>query len=139
MTDPEIITAVNAYLSNHLDGEYWRAKNETEKGQVIAMAKMEVCACVPFLDVERLEDPESASTRPGKADFFIAAIAEQALFLSRNYAERNQDRVVQSETVGPLSQTFAYLSSNGDLCSRANTFLKRLKRSIPRTLNWQRG
>lgn len=139
MNNKEIISGVNTFLANHLDAEYWTKKTDQEKSNLINMAMFDICAAVPFLNVDTLEDPESASSRPCKADFFLAAIAEQSLFLSRTHAERSTGRVVQSQTVGPLSQTFQYITGNGELCARANSFVKKLRNSLPRILNFQRG
>lgn len=139
MTDTEILAAVNAYFTNHLDHETWAKKNDQEKKNLVSMSKLDVCACIPSLNVENLEDPESASYRPCKADFFIAAIAEQSIFLARNYAERSTGRVVQSQSIGNLSQTYQYLAGDGELCARANSFVKKLRNSLPRILNFQRG
>ncbi|MBR2365387.1 MAG: hypothetical protein IKA79_09300 [Lentisphaeria bacterium] len=139
MNNKEIISGVNTFLANHLDAEYWTKKTDQEKSNLINMAKFDICAAVPFLNVDTLEDPESASSRPCKADFFLAAIAEQSLYLSRTHAERSTGRVVQSQSIGNLSQTYQYLAGDGELCARANSFVKKLRNSLPRILNFQRG
>lgn len=139
MNDTEILTSVNAYFANHLENENWIQKTEQEKKNLIAMAKLDICASISNLNVETLEDPESASSRPCKADFFIAAIAEQSIFLAGNYKERSSGRVVQSQAVGSLSITYQYLSGDGELCARANSFVKKLKNSLPRIVSFQRG
>ena len=138
MTDTEIFAGIEEYLSNHLDCSFWAEQDAKTKTALVTMAKLDVCAVVPTLQTDSLEDPSICKMRPCRSDFFLAAVAEQSLYLAHNYRNQTGDRVVQSQTVGPLSQTFKYLS-DGTLSSRASVFVTRLKNCQSKILRWDRG
>lgn len=139
MTDAEISAAVETYFANHLDATYWAGLNSTIKAQVVSMAKSDVAIELPpSFRFDTLPDPETENVRPWKSDFTVGAIAEQAVFLARNYSSQTNGRVVQSQTLGELSQTFKYLS-DGTLAPRAVNFIKRAKSVSARGVFIQRG
>lgn len=139
MNDTEISTAVETYFSNHLDATYWAGLSSDVKAQAVSMAKSDVAAELPAsFRFDTLPDPETETVRPSKSDFAVGAIAEQAVFLARNYSSQTNGRVVQSQTLGELSQTFKYLS-DGTLAPRAVNFIKRAKSVSARGISIQRG
>ncbi len=138
MTDEEIRNGMADYLANHIDAAYWSGLTEEKRNALYTMAKLDVMAAVPSLNLDAIADPDGESVRPCRGDFLVAAIAEQSLHLSRNYSEQSSGRVVQSQTVGNLSQTFQY-TAQGTLASRAGIFVNRLRQLMPRRLIWDRG
>ena len=141
MESESIRTEVTYYLSNHLDAVFWTALSEENKSALLQMATLDIASAVPALRIEDLPNVEDSPARPGQSDFFIAAVAEQALYLAHTYDAQKEGRVIQSQSVGDLSQTYKYLTdaSSGSIGPRAAAFVKRLRSCTGRVLRFDRG
>ena len=141
MESESIRTEVTYYLSNHLDAAFWTALPDEHKTALLQMATLDIASAVPALRIKDLPNVEDSPTRPGQSDFFIAAVSEQALYLAHTYDAQKEGRVIQSQSVGDLSQTYKYLtdSASGSIGPRAAAFVKRLRSCTGRVLHFDRG
>lgn len=140
--ESEIIrTEIANYLHNHLDGAFWSAMPPEQQTALLQMATLDIASAVPALRIKDLPNVEDSPARPGQSDFFIAAVSEQALYLAHTYDAQKEGRVIQSQSVGDLSQTYKYLTdaSSGSIGPRAAAFVKRLRSCTGRVLHFDRG
>lgn len=120
MTAEELTASVDAYLAKHLDAAFWASLDAARRTAAIAMAEFDIFAELPDATLENR-----------KADSFTAkAIAEQAVFLARNYENINEGKVVTSENVGGVSQGYTLIGDRPGLSFRAAAFIKRAKAAI---------
>ena len=119
MTEAELLAAVDAYLAKHLDAEFWDGVSETERAAAVNMALEDVLAQIPGLTL--------AAMKAGT--FAVSAVAEQAVYLMRNYANLTEGKVVTGESIEGISNTYALIGSPG-LSFRAAAFIKRAKSLI---------
>ena len=117
MTIEELIAAVNLYFTTHLDSDFWnRLSNESKTGAV-TMAKDDVLA---ELSGVKLEDIDANS-------YALMAIAEQAVYLARNYEALNEGKVLTGESIDGISESYTLISSRAGLSFRAEAFIKHAK------------
>ncbi|MBO4620363.1 MAG: hypothetical protein J5654_09670 [Victivallales bacterium] len=123
MTDAEILTAVNAIFDTHLDGEYWAGLENTRKTAAVKTATLDILARVAWLSQEDI-----AANSPA-----LYAIAEQAVYLSRNYADQTSGKVITSESVEGLSVGYTLVGGTSKwgigLSPRAEAYLNQLSKS----------
>ena len=119
MTAAEIATAVDTYFASHLDSAYWSSLASGTKTGAVTMATNDVLAQIPFL--KSAEDIEDGS-------FALKAVAEQAVFLARNYGSTTEGKVVTSESVKDVSTSYT-LIGNTVIASRAEDYIKMAKRA----------
>lgn len=119
MTPEELSTAVNTYFASHLDSAYWTSLAAATKSSAVTMAVNDVLSLVPRL--ESLDDVEDGS-------YAFKAIAEQAVFLARNYGNLTEGKVVTSENVSGISVGYT-LIGNAIVSSRAEQYIKMAKRA----------
>lgn len=119
MTDAELASAVDTYFVSHLDSAYWSGLASGTKTGAVTMATNDVLAQLPFL--KSAEDVEDGS-------YALKAIAEQAVFLARNYGNITEGKVVTSESVSGLSVGYTLLG-NAIVASRAEEYIKMAKRA----------
>ena len=120
MTADELSTAVDDYLAKHLDASFWAGLDSASKTAAVAMAEFDIFAELPGATLEN-----------SKVDSFTTrAIAEQAVFLARNYENINEGKIVTSENVGGVSQGYTLIGDHPGLSFRASVFLKRAKTAI---------
>lgn len=137
MTTQEISTAVNTYLAAHLDSAYWAGLEAAKKTAASAMAADEILARLNM-------DADALDGASGAGQLVLKAIAEQALFLSRNYAAQASEkagRVEASETIDGVSFSYA-ITGKGDsltLSSRADMFLARARKALLANVRFARG
>ena len=120
MTEAELLGSVNEYLENHLDKSFWDGLDESAKSASVAMATFDILAELPGVSISGIK-PDSFTSK---------AIAEQAVFLARNYENINEGKVVTSENVGGVSQGYTLIGDHPGLSFRASAYLKRAKNSI---------
>lgn len=118
MTPAELATAVDTYFTTHLDSSYWSGLNSGTKTSAVTMAANDVMSLVPRL--KSLDDVEDGS-------YAFKAIAEQAVFLARNYGNITEGKVVTSESVSGLSVGYT-LIGNAIVASRAEQYIQMAKR-----------
>lgn len=129
MTDAELLAFADDYFSGHLDAAYWTALSAEQKSAALTQARQDVFA-------------EVSNCRARDFDETSYAVCEQAVYLLRTYETQAAGRVVQSQSLGQLSQSFQYLGgSSGDLtlAPRAVRFLRAAKKKIPRRVEFSRG
>ena len=119
MTEAELADAVDAYLAAHLDAEYWAGLETAAKNASRAMALEDVLAQIPGLTLAAMKS----------GTFAVSAVAEQAVYLMRNYANLTEGKVVTGESIEGISNTYALIGSPG-LSFRAAAFIKRAKSAI---------
>ena len=120
MTESELLGSVNEYLANHLDKSFWDGLDESAKSASVAMATFDILADLPGVSISGIK-PDSFTSK---------AIAEQAVFLARNYENINEGKVVTSENVGGVSQGYTLIGDHPGLSFRAVAFIKRAKAAI---------
>ena len=117
MTDAELKTAVFAAISAGLDAEYW-ASQQSKQDAAYNTAKNDIFARIAGLKVA---DVSADDTN------VILAIAEQSLWLLRNYASTtDQVSAILSESVDGISRSYAASAEtqNGTLSPRALAYLQ---------------
>lgn len=120
MTEGELLPAVDAYFSNHLDKGYWIALPEDTRNAACEMAVNDVLSVLPGEDFEKV----------GANSCALKAIAEQAVYLARNYESIADGKVLTSEGVEGISASYTLIGSTFGLSSRAQSFIKRAAREI---------
>ena len=120
MTGTELATAVDGYFAVHLDAAFWAGLSSDSKSGALAMACNDVLGELPGVLLDDL-------TPDGYA---VKAIAEQAVYLARNYEGFSEGKVVTGESVGDISASYSLISSRVGLSFRAEGFIKRAKSAI---------
>ena len=115
------------YFALHLDADYWNKQEETKRAAALAMAEQIVMSQLPACIT--------------KNDTVCRAIYEQAVFLLRNHESQTSGKVVSSQTVGELSQSFTLINANGkaNIAPDAQLFIDMARRAMPRTVKVRRG
>lgn len=117
MTEAELADAVNAYFASHLDAAFWGGLSAAAKDGAVAMAQSDILAELPGIT---LADIPADS-------FALKAIAEQAVYLARNYDRMTEGKVLTSESVEGLSEGYTLINTKVGMSFRAEAFLKRAK------------
>ena len=117
MTGAELASAVDRYFETHLDAGFWGGLASASKTGALTMACNDVLGELPGVVLDDLSETEYA----------VKAIAEQAVFLARNYESMNEGKVLTSESVEGLSEGYTLISSKVGLSFRAEAFIKRAK------------
>ena len=119
MTLAEVNSAVDSYFTAHLDSEYWRDLEAEKKLGAVAMALDDILSILN-VTLERVT-PDSAA---------VKAVAEQAVYLSRNYESIAEGKITTSESVEGVSAGYTLIGSNYGISPRAETFIKQSKREF---------
>lgn len=123
MTDAEILEQLNEIFASHLDADYWASQTDGRKAAAAKTATMDILARVPWLAQDDIEAGSAA----------LYAIAEQAVYLSRNYSEQTGGKVITSESVEGLSVGYTLVGGAGKwglgLSPRAEAYLEQLQKS----------
>lgn len=114
----EIRTAVDGYFSVHLDAGYWNNLDAQTRLSAVTMAISDICSVVQGLTLDRIT-PESPA---------INAIAEQAVYLVRNYETIAEGKVATSESAEGISTGYTLINSSFGISPRAEAFTNQLKR-----------
>ena len=131
MNKVELETAIDAYFANHLDKSYWESLSVETRSGAIAMAWADIGAMVTGLTVDKIYSADSAA---------VKAVAEQAVFLARNYADMTEGKIATSESVEGVSTGYSLIGSSFIIAPRAEAFIKQAKREIlGNSVRLQRG
>ena len=132
MTGAEITEAVNAVMAAHLDAAFWAGQESARTAAAVNMATGDVLAKLPGLTADKITD----ATGP-----VICAIAEQSVYLLRNYDAQTEGKVVTGEGVQGLSVSYTLIgdAANVGLAPRAATYLQQAKRQAMGKLRFSRG
>lgn len=117
MTGAELSAAVDRYFESHLDAGFWAGLSAAAKNGAVSMACNDVLSELPGIVLDDLSENTYA----------VKAIAEQAVYLARNYESLNEGKVLTSESVEGLSEGYTLVSSKVGLSFRAEAFIKRAK------------
>lgn len=120
MTREELTTFVDEYLADHLDKSFWQGLDAEKRSASVSMALVDVLAELPGLSLDAM--PVSG--------FAARAVAEQAVFLARNYENINEGKVVTGEGVAGISTSYTMIGDSAGLSFRAISFIRQAKRSI---------
>ncbi|MDD4817303.1 MAG: hypothetical protein PHI85_04975 [Victivallaceae bacterium] len=119
MTASELLTAVDAYFVTHLDAEFWGGLSVEKKTAAVTMALSDVMAEIPGKALENVTAGSLA----------FKAVAEQAVYLARNYENLTEGKVVTGESVEGISNSYTLIGSNAGIGFRAAAYIKRAKAS----------
>lgn len=119
MTGAELAAAVDRYFESHLDSAFWSGLASASKTGAVTMACDDVLSELPGIVLDDLSEDTYA----------FKAIAEQAVYLVRNYESLNEGKVLTSESVEGLSEGYTLISSKVGLSFRAEAFIKRAKQA----------
>lgn len=121
MNKVELKTAIDEYFSSHLDKAYWDTLSADTRSAAIAMAWGDIGAMVAGLTIDKIQSADSAA---------VKAVAEQAVFLTRNYSDISEGKIATSESVEGISTGYSLVGSSFLISPRAETFIKQAKREI---------
>ena len=116
MTLSEVNSAVDSYFTAHLDYAYWRDLDAEKKLGAVAMAIDDILSILN-VTLERITSDSAA----------VKAVAEQAVYLSRNYESIAEGKVATSESVEGISAGYTLIGSSFGISPRAETFIKQAK------------
>lgn len=126
----EISTAVDRYFAVHLDASYWNGITAENRLAAVTMAVSDICAVIPGLTINVVVDGSAA----------FKAIAEQAVYLSRNYETISEGKVETSESVEGISTGYSLIGGSFGISPRAESFANQAKRLFcGNTLRIRRG
>ena len=117
MTKEELFAAVDDYFLYHLDSNFWSNLPKESKEAAISMAINDVLSELIGLSISKIS----------AGSFAFKAIAEQAVFLARNYESMAEGKVVTSESVEGLNTGYTLISEKFGISFRALSFIKRAK------------
>lgn len=121
MTNEELSQYVDEYFASHLDSSYWSGLAAGSKTGAVAMALSDVLAQVNGLELAKITSGSAAAK----------AVAEQAVFLARNYESLSEGKVVTSDGAEGVSSSFTLLNGMAlGISFRALPLIKQAKRAI---------
>lgn len=119
MTNGELVAEIGEYLHSHLDNGFWYGLDEETRSAGVFTAFSDVCVRIPGLTLENLQKGSNA----------VKAIAEQAVFLVRNYADLTAGKIATSEGVEGISTGYTLLNgADAGFSPRAASFVQLAKR-----------
>lgn len=119
MTDLELSQYVDEYFTSHLDSSYWSGLAAGTKTGAVAMALSDILAQINGLTLENILSGSAAAK----------AVAEQAVFLARNYENLSEGKVVTSQSAEGVSDSATLLEGTSiGISFRALPFIKQAKR-----------
>lgn len=119
MTLEEINIAVDDYFAVHLDAAFWNGLEPEKKLGAVAMAANDILSILN-IPIDIISGGSSA----------IKAIAEQSVYLARNYESMSEGKVATSESVEGISAGYTLIGNNYGISPRAETFIKQAKREF---------
>ena len=120
MTLAEIQKAVDDYFSLHLDASYWGSLDGQMRLSAVTMGLSDICAVIPQITLDAITDGSPA----------LKAVAEQAVYLVRNYESISEGKVVTSESAEGLSTGYSLIGGNYGISPRAESFIIQAKRQF---------
>ena len=117
MTYEEFFSAVDQYFVNHLDAKFWSELPVESRHAAANMAVDDVLSELAGVTRERII----------AGSYTFKAVAEQAVFLARNYESMTEGKVVTSEGLEGLSTGYTLISDKFGIAPRAASFIKRAK------------
>ena len=139
MTYEELQTVVGGILAAHLDAAYWNALDSTSKTAALKMARNDIFAELPSITLADIP-VAGADENP-----VCLAIAEQAVYLARNYASDTAQggKVVASESVDGLSMSYAVSANSNtegfEISPRAWKYIAKAKKKNLADIRFTRG
>lgn len=122
MNDSEILESLDEIFQTHLDSDFWAGLEKSKKEACAKTATMDILARAPWMTEDDIGDyPVS-----------LYAIAEQAVWLARNYSEQTGGKIVTSESVEGLSVGYTLVGGASKwgvgIAPRAEAYLDRLQK-----------
>lgn len=111
----------------HLDAEYWSNQDAAVRTAALTMAETMIRTLLPASFTFN--------------DTAWKAVFEQAVFLIRNHSAQTSGKVVTTQTIGELSQTFSVISKSGraNLSPAAEMLVELARKQMPRSVRFVRG
>ncbi|MBQ6598421.1 MAG: hypothetical protein IJH79_12785 [Lentisphaeria bacterium] len=111
----------------HLDAEYWSNQDAAVRTAALTMAETMIRTLLPASFTFN--------------DTAWKAVFEQAVFLIRNHSAQTTGKVVTTQTIGELSQTFSVISKSGraNLSPAAEMLVELARKQMPRSVRFVRG
>lgn len=116
----EIRTAVDSYFQTHLDFAYWNTLEDDMRTAAVTMAVSDICSVIPGLTINAITETSAA----------LKAVAEQAVYLTRNYETISEGKVATSESVEGLSTGYSLIGGSFGISPRAEMFISQTKRLL---------
>lgn len=123
MTDSELKNAVFSAISAGLDADFW-ADNALKQTAAYNSAKNDLFARVSGLSLDTIT---AAIQTP-----VIMAIAEQALYLLRNYEEQASGPGIAAESVDGISITYSGNGGDSIMSPRSLAYIDQIKAEMKR-------
>jgi hypothetical protein len=128
MTDLELLQYVDGYFNTHLDKTFWTGLTEEMRMSSIAMAQSDILA---ELNADELDSTNIPS---------LKAVAEQAVYLARNYENLNENKIATSENIEGISTGYTLIGNKPGISHRAVSFIKQAKKAnLSRFTSFSRG
>lgn len=114
-TEFDLFTAVSAVLLAGLDADYW-SENVTKQNAAFNTATGDILARLQGVKVDDITENDTN---------IIYAIAEQSVYLLRNYGDQTTGQAVSSESVDGLAIAYGVMGkSDGIISPRALAYLE---------------
>jgi len=107
------ISAVNEYLTLHLQADFWTAFDSAKKEAAFKMAMDDVCAYLGISEIDPIRI------------FQLCAVSEQTIFLAEHYNNLNFSEQIKSEKIDGVGAREYHQSSIPNFSPRALIFLER--------------
>ena len=120
MTQEELESFVDGYLARHLDKEFWQGLEAGKRSAAVSMALGDVLSALPELTLEIMAD----------TGFAVRAIAEQAVFLARNYENLNEGKVVTGEGISGITTSYTLIGNDPCVSFRAAGLIRQARRGL---------
>lgn len=117
MTSDELFNHIEAYFDIHLDSTFWKSLPVESRQAAVSMALDDVLSELPGATLKKIS----------LNSYTFKAVAEQAVFLARNYESMTEGKVVTSESVEGLSTGYTLISDKFGIGNRAASFINRAK------------
>ena len=119
MTQEELFAAVDEYFNRHLDKAYWSNLPEDTRAGSVEMAFNDVAGQITGLTMTNITADSVA----------MKAVAEQAVFLARNYDSIAEGKITTSESAEGVSAGYTLLGSvSFGIAPRAASMIQSVKR-----------
>lgn len=124
-----LVGKIDDYFAYHLDYEYWQNLDNEIKKQAVMMSLNDISSHVGSTQNDIISN-----------QYGINAIAEQAVYLSRNYGSMTSNKIVTSEGLDGISQSFSIVGESIAISHRADKYIMQLKKFLrPSTIRISRG
>lgn len=120
MTREELIQAVDTYFLTHLDKSFWAGLASDSREAAVSMALDDILSELPGVTLEGMKT----------GSFAFKAVAEQAVYLARNYESLSEGKVITGEGAEGVNASYTLINANAGISFRAAAYIQRAKSAI---------